>query len=316
MTRSSRGAHPAEASRRGAAAPGAPEPRTPGTPAADSATAEAAAPGPAGTRTDEAGRGAPGGGAAGWLLPLLGVAIAIGIFELAPRLGLVDRRFLPPASEMFGALGRLLADGSLWTPIGQTLQGWSLGLGTALLIALPLGILIGSVFLLFMSTRTIVEFLRPIPSVALIPLAALVFGAGLESKWFLASFAATWPILLQTLYGVRDVDPVAMETARSFGIKTPERLWRVVLPSAMPYIVTGVRISSAVALILSVTAELVLGAPGLGQQINIARQSAAVDSMYALIIVTGLIGWVLNIALSLVERRLLHWHASQRERHR
>jgi ABC-type nitrate/sulfonate/bicarbonate transport system permease component len=155
-----------------------------------------------------------------------------------------------------------------------------------------------------------------VPSVALIPLAVLIFGAGLESKWFLAAFAATWPILLQTLYGVRDVDPVGMETARSFGIKTPERLRRVVLPSALPYIATGVRISSAVALILAVTAELVLGAPGLGQQINIARQSGAVEAMYALIIATGLIGWGLNILLSTAERRVLHWHASQRERNR
>ncbi len=250
------------------------------------------------------------------MLPLLGVVVAVVVFELVPRVGLVDRRFLPPASEMFGALFQQIADGSLWAPVGQTLQGWALGLGTAMLIALPLGILIGSVFLLFMSTRTIVEFLRPVPSVALIPLAALVFGAGLESKWFLAAFAATWPILLQTLYGVRDVDPVGMETARSFGIRTPERLWRVVLPSALPYIVTGVRISSAVALILSVTAEMILGAPGLGYQINIARQSGAVANMYALIIMTGLIGWVLNIALSAAERRLLHWHASQRERNR
>jgi ABC-type nitrate/sulfonate/bicarbonate transport system permease component len=310
VTRSTPGARPTDVSRPDPAAAGD---GTPGPPV-DRAAADAAAPGPAGTRL--AGAGPSGGRLSGWLLPVVGIAVAIAVFEIAPRVGLVDRRFLPPASEMFAALFGRVADGSLWMPVGQTLQGWALGLGTAILVALPLGILIGSVFLLFMSTRTIVEFLRPIPSVALLPLAALVFGAGLESKWFLASFAATWPILLQTLYGVRDVDPTAMETARSFGISRLERLRRVVLPSALPYIVTGVRISAAVALILSVTVELVLGAPGLGQEINIARQSAAVDQMYALIIVTGLIGWVLNTALSAVERRLLHWHASQRERNR
>ena len=314
MTRSSRHASSQDASPPGGGAAGGQE--APLRPASDDqGTENAWAPGPPATRPAEASRA---GGRRGrdWGLPLLGVAAAILAFEVAARVGLVDRRFLPPSSEMFGALFEQLSDGSLWEPVGQTLQGWALGLGTALLVALPLGILIGSVFLLFMSTRTIVEFLRPVPSVALIPLAVLVFGAGIESKWFLAAFAATWPILLQTLYGVRDVDPVGLETARSFGVKTPERLLRVVLPSALPYIVTGVRISSAVALILSVTAELVLGAPGLGQQINIARQSGAVESMYALIIVTGLIGWVLNIALSAAERRLLHWHASQRERNR
>ena len=314
MTRSSRHADSRATSPPGESTPGGQEDRL--RPAsADQAAAEAAAPGTAEDRRPDASK-PPTDRLRAWGLPLLGVVVAIGIFELTPRLGLVDRRFLPPASEMFAALFRRIADGSLWGPVLDTMQGWALGLGTALVIALPLGILIGSVFLLFMSTRTIVEFLRPIPSVALIPLAVLVFGAGLESKWFLAAFAATWPILLQTLYGVRDVDPTAMETARSFGIKTPERLRRVVLPSALPYIVTGVRISSAVALILSVTAELVLGAPGLGQEINIARQSAAVDQMYALIIVTGLIGWLLNIVLSAIERRMLHWHASQRERNR
>ncbi|NDL56435.1 ABC transporter permease [Phytoactinopolyspora mesophila] len=250
------------------------------------------------------------------LLPAVGVVLAILLFEFIPRAGLVDERFLPPATAMLASLGEQVADGSIWQPVGQTLQGWALGLGLALAIALPLGTLIGSVFLLFMASRSIVEFLRPVPSVALIPLAVLLFGAGLESKVFLAAFAATWPILLQTLYGVRDVDPVAVETARSFGISAPRRLLRVTLPNALPYIMTGVRISSAVALILAVTAELVLGAPGLGQQINIARQSAAVELMYGLIIATGLIGWGLNVLATLLERRLLHWHPSQRERAR
>jgi ABC-type nitrate/sulfonate/bicarbonate transport system permease component len=314
VTRPSRHGGSSDASPPGDAAAGAQDAPV-GTAVDDQATESAWAPGPTATPRSETAR--PGGRrASDWWLPLLGVVVAILIFEVVPRVGLVDRRFLPPASEMFGSFFRQVGDGTLWQPVGETLQGWALGLGTALIIALPLGILIGSVYLLFMATRTTVEFLRPIPSVALIPLAVLVFGAGIESKWFLAAFAATWPILLQTLYGVRDVDPVSLETARSFGIKAPERLLRVVLPSALPYILTGVRISSAVALILSVTAELVLGAPGLGQQINIARQSGAVDDMYALIIVTGLIGWVLNIALSALERRLLHWHASQRERNR
>ncbi|NED99102.1 ABC transporter permease [Phytoactinopolyspora halotolerans] len=244
--------------------------------------------------------------------PAVGIATAVVLFEVVPRSGLVDARFLPPASAMLRSLAGQVADGSIWSPIGQTLQGWALGLGLAMAIALPCGILIGSLYLLFMATRSIVEFLRPVPSVALIPLAVLLFGAGLESKIFLATFAATWPILLQTVYGVRDVDPVAMETARSFGVSAPRRLLRVTLPSALPYIATGVRISSAVALILAVTAELVLGNPGLGQQINIARQSGAVELMYGLIIATGLIGWGLNILMTMLERRLLHWHPSQR----
>ncbi|MBB4931225.1 ABC-type nitrate/sulfonate/bicarbonate transport system permease component [Lipingzhangella halophila] len=242
--------------------------------------------------------------------------LSIVLFELFARSGVVDDRFLPPASAMLGAFAEQVLDGGLWQPVGQTLQGWALGLGLATAAALPLGILIGSVYLLFRATRSVVEFLRPVPSVALIPLAVLLFGAGLESKVFLAAFAATWPILLQTLYGVRDVDPVAVETARSFGVGAPRRLLRVTLPSALPYIATGVRISSSVALILAVTAELVLGTAGLGQEINIARQSGRVELMYGLIIATGLIGWGINVLMTSVERRLLHWHPAQREANR
>lgn len=293
----------------GDTAAGAPAPTTPraagGTTVEPLATAHAPTSLPAGRRPRPA-----------WVLPALGVAVTFGIFELIPRAGLIDARFFPPASAMFRSLFTQIGDGSIWQPVGQTLQGWAIGLAIALVIGLPLGVLIGSLSLLFRATRSIVEFLRPVPSVALVPLAVLVFGTGLQSKVFLAAFAALWPILLQTIYGVRDVDPVATETARSFGIRAPERMLRVTLPSALPYIATGVRISSAVALILAVTAELVIGAPGLGQQINIAVQSGAIDLTYALILATGLLGWGLNYLNTLVERRLLHWHASQRTRKR
>src|SRR5262249_62377599 len=107
------------------------------------------------------------------------------------------------------------------------------------------------------------------------------------------------------------VDPVAMDTARSFGFGRVARLRRVTLRSSLSYIATGLRISSSVALILCVTAELVIGSPGLGREINVARQGGATDAMYALIIVTGLLGWLLNALFVRVERRVLHWHPSQ-----
>ena len=194
----------------------------------------------------------------------------------------------------------------------DTLQGWALGLGIACLVAIPSGILIGSSPLLYRALRVPIEFLRPIPSVALIPLAVLVYGSGLQSKVFLAAFAATWPLLMQTLYGVQDVDPVATDTARSFGFSRGSRLLRVTLPSAVPYIATGIRISAAVALILVVTAELVIGAPGLGREINLARQGSNVELMYALILATGLLGLLVNQLFTWAERRVLRWHPSQR----
>jgi ABC-type nitrate/sulfonate/bicarbonate transport system permease component len=245
-------------------------------------------------------------------MPWLGVAAVLALFELLTRTEVISSRHFPPPTEMFAALADEVVTGDFWTAVGNTMQGWAIGLAVAAAIAIPVGIVVGSSALLYRAVRAVIEFLRPIPSVALIPLAVLIWGSGLESKVFLAAFASTWPLLMQTLYGVQDVDPVATDTARSFGLSRAQRLLYVTLPSAVPYIATGVRISAAVALILAVTAELVIGAPGLGREINIARQGDAVDIMYALIAVTGLLGWGVNIVFSRLERRVLHWHPSQR----
>jgi ABC-type nitrate/sulfonate/bicarbonate transport system permease component len=105
---------------------------------------------------------------------------------------------------------------------------------------------------------------------------------------------------------------VATDTARSFGLGRLARLWRITLPSALPYVATGVRISSSVALILTITAELVIGSEGLGRSINVARSGGAVELMYALIVATGILGWLLNVVVAGAERRVLRWHPSQR----
>src|SRR5919197_3296629 len=224
-------------------------------------------------------------------MPWLGVAVVLGLFELLTRTDVISSRHFAPPTEMVAALWDEATTASFWSAVGDTMQGWALGLAVAAAIAVPVGIVVGSSPLLYRALRAVIEFLRPIPSVALIPLAILIWGSGLESKVFLAAFASTWPLLMQTLYGVQDVDPVATDTARSFGLSRAQRFLHVTLPSAVPYIATGVRISAAVALILVVTAELVIGAPGLGREINVARQGGATDLMYALIIATGLIGW-------------------------
>jgi ABC-type nitrate/sulfonate/bicarbonate transport system permease component len=251
--------------------------------------------------------------ATAWGPPVVAVLCALALWELVVRAGLLSQTSFPPMTETVAELVRQLGTGDFWSAVANTLQGWALGLGLAILLAVPAGILVGSSRLAYRALRVPIEFLRPIPSVALIPLAVLVYGTGLESKVFLAVFASFWPLFVQTLYGVQDVDPVVTDTARSFGLGRFERIWRIRLPSAVPYIATGVRISSAVALILAVTAELVIGSAGLGRSISVAQSGGAIDVMYALIIATGMLGWLLNILATRGERRVLHWHPSQRE---
>jgi ABC-type nitrate/sulfonate/bicarbonate transport system permease component len=140
----------------------------------------------------------------------------------------------------------------------------------------------------------------------------LVFGTGLQSKVFLVTFAAFWPMLIQTIYGVQDTDPTALDMARTFGLGRMERLWHITLPGTAPFIATGFRIASATALILAVTAELVIGSPGLGASIEIARSGGAVATAYAMILATGILGCALNSGALRIEKSLLHWHPSQR----
>jgi ABC-type nitrate/sulfonate/bicarbonate transport system permease component len=243
---------------------------------------------------------------------LAGVLVVLAVLELVARWELLPSRWFPPVTVVAGALVDLLPTGELWTEVARTLQGWALGLGIAAALAVPLGMLIGSVEVVYRACRAVIEFLRPIPSVALIPAAVLLFGIGMGMKVFLAAFAAAWPILFQAIYGVRDVSPGVKETARAYGLGPLARFLRVILPSTMAYIATGLRISSAIALILVITAERVVGAAGLGSAIAAAYTAVQVPTMYALIAVTGTLGWLLSTAFQAAEARLLHWHPAHR----
>lgn len=232
------------------------------------------------------------------------------MLELLTRTELIAGSDFPPPSETFRTLAGELGDTSLWNDVGSTLGAWAIGLAAACAVAVPLGIAIGSSPLLYRALRFPIEFVRPIPAVALLPLVVLVLGPGFDSKLFLVIFASVWPLLIQTIYGIQDTDPVATDTARAFRIGRVKRLLRVTVPGAIPYIATGLRISSSVALVLAVTAELVIGTDGLGRSISLAGATGAVELMYALIVVTGVLGWALNAVFVRAERRVLHWHAS------
>ncbi|GAA1804437.1 ABC transporter permease [Nesterenkonia flava] len=250
-----------------------------------------------------------------WKVPVLGLIGIVGflaLWELLPRLDLVDRRYLPPATEVLAAAGSNLGSGTFWSDVYDTMLAWAIGLGTAALAATVLGLVIGMSQFLRRYTNSTIEFLRPIPSVALIPLAVLLFGIGIESALMLIIYACFWQVLIQVLYGVADVDSVAMNTAQSYGFSYIQRVRDVVIPTVLPYFMTGIRLGAAVALILAITAGLVIGSPGLGSAISRAQQGGAITNMYALILATGILGVIINLAARYVERRVLSWHTSVR----
>jgi ABC-type nitrate/sulfonate/bicarbonate transport system permease component len=263
--------------------------------------------------SDHTGSGPPHRRGSSLFIGLIGVLTSMALLEAVARLELLPARWFPPVTVVFGTLAEMAPTSEMWVEVGRTLQGWAVGLGIAAVVGIPLGMLIGSFEAVYRSLRVVIEFLRPIPSVALIPAAVLIFGIGMGMKIFLVAFAAFWPILFQAIYGVQDVEPGVKETARAYGLGPLARFRRVILPSAFAYVATGLRISSAVALILAVTAELVVGADGLGRAIVAAQTAAQIPTMYAFIVVTGTLGWALNTVFQRVEASALHWHPSHRE---
>jgi ABC-type nitrate/sulfonate/bicarbonate transport system permease component len=246
------------------------------------------------------------------LVFVLSIASALVVWELVSRTGLISEQDLPAMSTTFKELWSLVQTSHFWWSFADTVRGWALGLAIATGLAVPIGILLGSNELAASAFRIPIEFLRPIPSAALIPLLFLTLGTNLKSEIFLATFGAFWPLLVQTMYGVRDVDPVALETARSFGVGRVERLYRITLPSSVPYIATGLRISSTVSLILAFTAELFMGTKGLGQLTNAAYSFGLEIQVYALALATGFLGLAIHLLSTTLERRALRWHPSQR----
>jgi len=248
------------------------------------------------------------------LVPLVSIAAFLALWELISRAGLIAERDLSSMTTTFSELWSMMKTAHFWTALGHTVRGWAIGLALATVLAVPIGIVLGSSSFAASAFRVPIEFLRPIPSAALIPLLFLTLGTNIRSEIFLATFGAFWPLLVQTMYGVRDVDPIATDTARSFRVGRREQLWRITLPGALPYVATGFRISSTVALILAFTAELFMGIPGLGQELNYAESFGLNDQMYALAVATGFLGIAIHLLVTVAEHRLLRWHPSHRSR--
>jgi NitT/TauT family transport system permease protein len=240
----------------------------------------------------------------------IGVLVALAIAELITRAELVGGGTLPPASDVVKQVGHLLTDGDFLSDLWATVLAWALGLAIATVISVPLGIVLGMSKIASQASSAVIEFMRPIPAVALIPLAILVWGQGLTMKLVLVAYATIWPILFNTVYGVHDVDAGAVQAARAFGLPRLAIVRRVILPSAAPFVLTGIRISASVGLIVLVGAELLAGAAtGIGAYISqVSQDDSQLDLVLAAAAIAGLLGVVSNMLLGWADRRLFAWY--------
>ncbi len=248
------------------------------------------------------------------LLGVIGLVAFGALLEIAPRLGWVREQFLPPTSGVLAELGHQVRQAEFWDALQNTLLTWFIGLGIAATAGVVLGVVIGIVPFVRAATASTIEFLRPIPSVAWLPIAVIAYGSTRPATLWLVIYASFWQVLVQVLHGVADVDPVAQDTARAYRLRWWARVRYLIWPTALPYAVTGVRLATSVALILTVTGELFIGTPGLGQAIYVAQLSgaSAVEALYALVVVTGLLGVAANLITRAAQRRVLSWHPSVR----
>lgn len=248
---------------------------------------------------------------------LIGLAVFLLLWEGAARFGLVSKDAVPPPSVVLPTVGKLLGDPEFLRDIVATLLAWLIALVIAVAIAVPAGLLLGSIPWLRTATAAVVEFLRPIPVAALIPLVLLLIGSGPDAKISLAVYASLWPIMFNTIYALGEIDPVLTETARACGTSRLRLLTSVALPHTAPFVFTGIRLSATIALIAVVSTELLAGSEvGLGNFILVANTgSARFDLVYAGTVIAGIFGLLINEGLELLGKRLFRWSTVDRGAH-
>lgn len=260
------------------------------------------------------------GGRTGWRFPRVGfnprgLGFAIGLVAVLEVLTatLVTSAYVPRPSEVGQALIAELERGDILTGIGLTMNAYAQGLGLAIVLGVVLGAALGASTVAYNVFRVVIEFLRPLPSVALIPFSILLLGVGTTTTVAMITYASFWPILFNTYYGVRAVNEVSVDTARVFGLSRLAVFFRVQIPSAAASIATGVRVSASLALILVITVEILTRSGGLGYYIVRMQVAIRTEDMYAGIFLVGLIGYVISLLMTYLERRVVFWNSDIRE---
>jgi ABC-type nitrate/sulfonate/bicarbonate transport system permease component len=243
------------------------------------------------------------------------LAAALGAWQLMSATGVLRSDEFPSMTSTMRALGTQLTTTELWTAVGNTVAGWAVGLLIGAGGAIVVGAVLGLNRFAYQSAIPVIEFFKTMPAVAILPIVVGTLGATLQGKYVLVAFGVFWPLVIQVIYGVRSTDPTVRDTATVLQVRGLRRFFVVTLPSAAPYIATGLRVAAAVGLILSIVFELIGGGSG-GVGLNILNSEnsgpTAYPLMYAYIFVAGVLGIVLAGVFALAERWALHWHESQR----
>lgn len=247
-----------------------------------------------------------------WLKTSRGSGVILILFLLAlwqfSALYVMDTPTWPPVTRIFEAWVSDLLDGTLITNLLATFWRQMLGYWLAVVLGIGVGLAMGYFRVAYNLMEPLIEVFRPIPGPAYLPVLVLFVGIGDEMKVVLILVASLFPILLNTYSGVRAIDPVQFDTARTLGLTTMQTLREIVLPAALPQILTGMRISLAISLILAILSEMIVSNDGLGYFTLLAERTFKVPDMYAGIFTLAMFGYALNRLFLFGEARLIRWH--------
>ncbi|TPQ41535.1 ABC transporter permease [Bradyrhizobium guangdongense] len=236
--------------------------------------------------------------------PVLLPAAALLAFELWARLSHLQSDSLAPPSAIVVALGAAIGDLSILAATRDTLFAAFVGLAAGGGIGLMLGVAFGISRPLDRLMEVTIEAIRPIPSIALLPIALISLGFGYRMEIVIVAFACVWPMLILTRAAVRSIEPRLMEVSRALRLSPAQRIAKIVIPAALPRIFVAFRLSAGIALIVAVTVEIAINPLGLGAGIMLAQQALRADLMLAYLVWIGVIGYALNILLIAAQRRL------------
>lgn len=246
-------------------------------------------------------------------LGALGFAVALlALWQGLASAKLISPLFFPSPVRTLEALWAQMSLGQLWEPLMATLSRMAWGWFVASLLGVLLGALIASSGLVRRMTHPLLEFMRPLPASAIIPVAILAFGLSSTMSTAVIAFGSIWPVLLASVQGFSSVDERLREVASVMRFNTLERFVKVSLPSAMPGILAGARVGLSVALILAVVTEMQASLTGIGQNILMAQRSFKTPDLYAGVVVLGAIGFVTSALIQALENRVLRWRDSAR----
>ncbi|KYO50742.1 ABC transporter permease [Tistrella mobilis] len=251
-----------------------------------------------------------GGGFAPRRMPLvtgLFFALLFGLWALGSARGWIGPLTLPPPGEVLAALARLIETGDLWRHLSASLMRLGLGWALGAALGVAVGLMVGLFSLARATGLPLVTALFPIPKIALLPLFIIWFGIGEPSKVATIAFGVFFPTVINTAGGVAGVPRSLISMGQSFGLSSWRIATRIVLPGALPAILTGFRVSASIGIILLVAAEMIGAEYGLGALVLNAGNLMRLDLLIAGVVVLSALGLVVAFLLGLVEKRLLRW---------